>query len=655
MAKPPAALATIAAVAQLLAVLLSVAALFFAKDVFIPLALGLLLSFLLSPIVDGLERLRVPNVMAVVITALLTFLLLTGIFTLLGRELTTLVGDLPKHKQELVSKARGLAGLTGGMGGSLDKLAGEVTKAIEGDSEPAEQAPPAEDSLYQRWTDRFLPADVPKQEQTNDGKTVKSPIFVKEVKDELPLATWATTAGTLLGPLATAGLVTVFALFMLIHREDLRDRIIAVVSNGNYVTTTEAIDDAAHRISRYLIAQTVINSGYGIVFTIGLLTIGGTMTEEGFPNAILWGVIATCLRFVPYLGPTAAAIFPAAMALALFPGYSVFIAVVALITTMELFCNNVIEPWFYGSSTGVSAVAVILAAVFWGWLWGPVGLLLSTPLTVCLVVLGRYVPRFKILATLFSDEVEIKPSMRFYQRLLAGDEHHAREILKQRIQEHGLDNTCDEVLIPVLKRIRLDHESDYLTNADANRLFALAGGLIEECSAIDEKSNADELGNDAVEEPTADDGSSLPTIIGCTSHHYSETLILNLLRIGGKGIYMLNTIEEDTMPLELGRQVAELNPPVVVISVLPKGGFAQARYLCKSIRREGYDGAIVVACYGKFKSFDRLFVKFREVGATSMTTSYLQTKSKIESFLNRRDPLKPYQRVSGPVGATIGS
>ena len=369
MAKPPAALATIAAVAQLLAVLLSVAALFFAKDVFIPLALGLLLSFLLSPIVDGLERLRVPNVMAVVITALLTFLLLAGIFTLLGRELTTLVGDLPKHKQELVSKARGLAGLTGGMGGSLDKLAGEVTKAIEGGSEPAEQAPPAEDSLYQRWTDRFLPADVPKQEQTNDGKTVKSPIFVKEVKDELPLATWATTAGTLLGPLATAGLVTVFALFMLIHREDLRDRIIAVVSNGNYVTTTEAIDDAAHRISRYLIAQTVINSGYGIVFTIGLLTIGGTMTEEGFPNAILWGVIATCLRFVPYLGPTAAAVFPAAMALALFPGYSVFIAVVALITTMELFCNNVIEPWFYGSSTGVSAVAVILAAVFWGWLW----------------------------------------------------------------------------------------------------------------------------------------------------------------------------------------------------------------------------------------------------------------------------------------------
>ena len=655
MANPRAELATIASVAQLLAVILSVAALFFARDVFIPLALGLLLSFLLSPIVNRLERFRVPNVMAVVTTALLAFLLIAGIFTLLGRELTTLVGDLPTHKNELVSKARGLAGLTDGMGGSLDKLATEVTQAIEGDSEPVQESTSTEDSFFQRWTDRLLPADVAEEEPTNDGKTVKSPIYVVAVKDELPLATWATTAGTLLGPLATAGLVTVFALFMLIHRENLRDRITAVVSHGNYVTTTEAMDEAANRISRYLIAQTIINSGYGIVLTIGLLTIGGTMTDEGFPNAILWGVLTTCLRFIPYLGPTAAAIFPSAMAFAVFPGYSVFIAVVALITTMELLCNNVIEPWFYGSSTGVSAVAVILAAVFWGWLWGPVGLLLSTPLTVCLVVLGRYVPRFKIFATLFSDEVEIKPSIRFYQRLLAGDEYRARDILKQRIQQRDFDSGCDEVLIPALKRIRFDHDADYLTDTDANRLFALAGGLIEECATIVHQADTDEINNDIIEEPTDDAGSTLPTIIGCTSHHYSETLTLNLLRIGGKGVYKLNTIDEDTLPLEVGRQVADIDPPVVVISVLPKGGFAQARYLCKSIRREGYDGAVIVVCYGKFKSYDKLFVKFRKVGATSMTTSHSQTKSKIESILKRRDPVKPRLPVAGPVGAVFGA
>lgn len=629
MSKPRSELAAIAAVAQLLAVVLAVAALYFARDVFIPLALGLLLSFLLSAIVNRLQRVGVPNVMAVILTATLAFVLLAGGFTLLGRELTTLVAELPKHKDELIEKARGVAGLTTGMGGSLGELADQVSEAITDDGVPEEES---QQTAFQRWTDQLFPEQQIEKKPINDGTSVKSPLYIKHVPDEMPLAVWATTAGTVLGPLATAGLVSVFALFILIHREDLRDRIILVISHGDYVTTTEALDEASQRISRYLLAQSVINTSYGVVLGIGLLTIGATLTPNGvFPNAILWGVLATCLRFIPYLGPTAAAILPAAIALSVFPGYSVFIAVVALITTMELISNNVIEPWLYGTSTGISAVAVIVAAVFWGWLWGPVGLLLSTPLTVCLVVLGRYVPRFEILATLLADEVEMKTSMRFYQRLLAGDQRRAGEILNDHFRQKGLDSSCDEVLVPALKHIRRDQSAEHLTDTDANRLFSLAGGLIEQLA---------EAVAPAELPPSADSvAPRTATIIGCTSHHFSEALIINLLRIGSQQTFSLDTIDDDLLPQEIGRQVIQSEPAAVVIVVLPEGGFAQARYLCRSIRKAGYQGGVVVACMGKFKNFDRLFVKFRKAGATSMTTSYSQTRSKLESIARRSGSL----------------
>ncbi|TWT91504.1 AI-2E family transporter [Stieleria varia] len=643
MPRTKADLATLTAVAQLLAVVLIVAALFFARDVFIPLALGLLLSFLLSPIVNRLQNHGIPNVMAVVATAALAFVLLAGVFTMIGRELTTLVGDLPRHKQELVTKARGLAGMTSGVGGKLGELASEVTEAMETETDSADSET-SEPTILQEWTDRLLPETTQADSSVNDGRSTKTPLYVKQVQDDLPLANWATTAGTVLGPLATAGLVTVFALFMLIHREDLRDRIIAVISNGNYVTTTEALDEAANRISRYLIAQSIINTSYGIVLSIGLAVIGATLTESGtFPNVVLWGVLAACLRFVPYLGPTAAAVFPAAMALSVFPGYSVFIAVVVLITFMELISNNVLEPWLYGSSTGISAVAVIVAAVFWAWLWGPVGLLLSTPLTVCLVVLGHYVPRFRVIAILLGEELEIKTSMRFYQRLLAGDERRAREILKEHANDHGFAKTCDRVLIPVLKRIRVDHESEHLDESDTHRLFAMVGGLIDELNPDKQPDQQSDASPETL--PSDDAIDARPTVIGCTSHHFSETMVLNMLRIGGQGNFRISAISDETLPQSIVQHIADSNPPVVVIVVLPKGGFAQARYLCQSIRDGGYAGEIVVACMGRFKRFDSLFVKFRKRGATCMTTSYVQTKSKIESLL-ARSPSHPDQLAS---------
>ncbi len=650
MTQPKSELAMIAAVAQMLVVALSVAALYFARDVFIPLALGLLLSFLLSPLVDRLRRMGIPNIAAVVTTAALTFLLLAGGLTLLGRELTKLVGDLPQYKDELVAKARSVAGMTTGMGGSLDELADEVSEAMEGQPEEKAGDDPQPTFLDRLSNQVFPDSTNVKADAPHDGTSSKRPLYIRQVRDDLSLASWASSAGSVLGPLTTAGLVSVFALFMLVHRDDLRDRIIAVISHGNYVTTTEALDEAAERISRYLVAQTIVNTSYGFVLTIGLALIGWGMTPEGsFPNAILWGVLATCLRFVPYVGPTVAAIFPLAIALSVFPGYGVALAVLALIITLELISNNILEPWLYGASTGISAVAVIVAAVFWGWLWGPVGLLLSTPLTVCLVVLGRYVPRFRVLSTMLGEDVEIKNSMRFYQRLLAGDEHRAWEMLRQHADNSNFDESCDEVLVPALKRIRLDNDEDQLTDADANRLFSISGGLIDKLHQH-VQSTVEAASED---KPEAD--ASLPLIIGLSSHHFSEGLVLNLLRAGGEGNFQLSAIDEETHPEAVGRQVASSSPAVVVIVVLPKGGFVQARYLCRSVRKEGYTGPVIVACLGKFKNFDQLFVKFRKSGATGMTTSFSQTRSKINSLLQHRDAVAdiPHQKPTSSVDVAI--
>ncbi len=630
-------LATIAGVAQLLGMILIVAALFFARDVFIPLALGLLLSFLLSPLVNRLQRAGIPNVVAVIATALLAFVLLAGGLTMLGSQLTALVGDLPKYKDELVTKARGLAGLTSGMGGSLDQLAEDVTKAIEsGDKKPDDEKPVEKEaderSDLARWAERVFPnADKKKTDAVHDGRSPDAPLYIQPVEKNVPIANWASTAETVLGPLATAGLVTVFALFMLIHREDLRDRIISVVSHGNYVTTTEALDEAAHRISRYLIAQTIINTSYGFILAIGLFSIGATMSSDGtFPNAILWGVLATCLRFVPYIGPTAAAVFPLAIAAAVFPGYGVLLVTLAFIVTLELLSNNVMEPWLYGTSTGISAVAVIFAAVFWGWLWGPVGLLLSTPLTVCLVVIGRYVPRFKFLSTLLSDEVPIKPSMRFYHRLLATDLNRAEELLKEYHKENGYDQTCDDILVPTIKRLRDDCDADQLTDEEANTLILKLESLISSEDWRVAAKDKDE-DKDQHEEPGDESLSQSPTVFGCISHDASEQLVLRMLDVCPSKTWHLRSIDDEQLPTEIAEEVVQANPSAVVIMVVPKGGFEQARYLCKTIRGAGYRGSLIVACMGKFKNFDKLFVRFRKVGVSNLTTTFAQTRSKIDS------------------------
>jgi predicted PurR-regulated permease PerM len=258
-----------------------------------------------------------------------------------------------------------------------------------------------------------------------------------------PLEVFRGAFGTVLGGLALVGIVVVLVVFFLIRRDDLRDRFIRLIGKSQVNVTIQMLEDAGTRVSRYLLMLCVINATYGIAVGIGLYFIG-------LPNAVLWGILATTLRFIPYLGPWLAAAMPIGLAMAISTGWVAPLLAIGLFVVLELLSNNVMEPWLYGKSTGVSVVAVLVAAVFWTWLWGIVGLLLATPLTVCLLVIGKHVPQLSFLDVLLGNEPVFAPARRVYQRLVAGDQEEAAELVEAACGNQPLVQVYDTMLISAL-------------------------------------------------------------------------------------------------------------------------------------------------------------------------------------------------------------
>lgn len=299
--------------------------------------------------------------------------------------------------------------------------------------------------------------------------TSRAPIPVTiEQSAVQPIQIIQTVLGPIIAPLATAGLVIVFVVFILIEREDLRDRFLKLVGSDDLQTSSEAINDAAARVSRYLLMQLIVNLTYGVPLGLGLYLIG-------VPNPFLWGLLAAVLRFVPYLGPFLAALFPVALAFAVDPGWSMLGWTIALFLVLELISNNVVEPWLYGASTGLSSLAIIMAAIFWTSLWGPVGLFLSTPLTVCLVVIGWYVPQLEFLGVLLGSEPVLAPEQRFYQRLLSGNAEEAVEIAETYVDEKSALAFYDEVALPAMRFAEFDRRRG--SSAKDFRLVVAEGAL----------------------------------------------------------------------------------------------------------------------------------------------------------------------------------
>jgi predicted PurR-regulated permease PerM len=536
---------------HLLAVVVAVAAiaaLYFAKIVLIPFALALLFTFILTPVVRILERIhfrRIPSTLLVVALAVAAF---GAVGWTVAKQLSEVANQLPAYKSNIKGR---LASLHWPANHSLDSASETITE-ISKDlatspiaSHPASPAAAQSSATHSTPAARPLPVEV-----------VKAPA--------LPLE----SVQSVFELLGSAVIVLVFTIFMLIRREDLRNRLISLAGEGHLHLVTQTLDDASARVSKYLLLQFVVNTCYGIF-------IGACLHFIGVPGALLWGVLAGVLRFLPYIGPPLGGIMPLLLSLAVFHGWTRPLLTLGLFIVTELIVSNFIEPMLYGIHTGISSLAILVAAIFWTAIWGPIGLVLSTPLTVCLLVAGRHVPRLRFLHILLGDEPVLTPSSRFYQRLLAMDHDDARRVLERQLEGKTLEELYDSVLIPALSLAEHDRHQDRLDDASQKFICQSISELIEDLWEPREKDayNAHESG--------AGEGLSL----NYEAHPVHVAPSLNILCLPARDeadelvATMLAQVLEraghraQCIPLdatgEMLEQIRQAQPDVICISALP--------------------------------------------------------------------------------------
>jgi predicted PurR-regulated permease PerM len=449
-------LSVIAASAKLISGIAVVAILYFGREVFVPLAVAVLLTFVLAPPVRVLRRWRFGRIPSIVTVVLIAFLALFGLGMVLGEQVSHLAAALPKYQDTLTKKIatlRGAAAETGALG-QASKVLRNLDQELQDIHPGSEPVATTERQLHP------VPVEI--------YETAKAPLQIIQ-----------RVISPLVDPLVTTGIIIVFVIFFLVQREDLRDRLIRLAGSTDLHRTTIAIDDAGQRLSRYLVAQSALNAAFGITIGVGLALIG-------VPNPVLWGILSAVLRFVPYIGAIIAAAFPLALAVAVDPGWTTVVLTAALFLVVELIVGQVIEPLLYGHSTGISPVAVVVAAMFWTWLWGPIGLLLSTPLTVCLDVLGRHVERLRFLDVLLGSRSPLTPAQSFYHRILSGNPDEAFEQAEDMLKTKSLSTYYDEVALEGLRLAELDARRGALDYNGSQKVRVAVEGLVADLSHFDD-------------------------------------------------------------------------------------------------------------------------------------------------------------------------
>ncbi|WP_292670171.1 AI-2E family transporter [Mesorhizobium sp.] len=561
-AQPRTSLPTVATVVT------SVAALYFGREVFLPIAIALLLTFALAPLVSALKRAGIPRLPAVVVSVLGAFTVLALFSFIVATQVSELAQNIPLYQANILTKVRSLKE-TGVGGGIIARLSG-VIERVGQEIDQQDPSPPA--------------ADKPRRE----------PVPVEIIARERPLQVLQNLIGPLISPLASAGLIVIVVIFMLLEREDLRDRFIRLVGYGDLHRTTQALQDAGKRVGQYLLTQLVVNIVYAIPITVGLWVLG-------IPNALLWGLLALALRFVPYIGPVIGTLLPLFLALAVAPGWSLLLWTVALFVVMELVTGNVIEPWLYGSRTGLSPLAIIVAAIFWTWLWGPLGLVLSTPLTVCLVVLGRHVPQFEFLDVLFGNEPVLEPHARLYQRLLAGDPEEATDHAEEILEEKYLVEFYDRVAIRALLLGEQDRIRGVMGDQQRRQVAASAQTLVanlddsakEEADEDDDPVAAEETGSrddkeaqeEGVDDTELPDGTDMSVLCAGGRGELDDAaaaMLAQVLEI--QGATVSKTSFADMEPASIRR--LELDAVgTVVVGFLNRDSVKHARFLVRRLKR----------------------------------------------------------------------
>ncbi|TPL63401.1 AI-2E family transporter [Mesorhizobium sp. B2-3-15] len=543
----------------------TVAALYFGREVFLPIAIALLLTFALAPLVSALKRAGIPRIAAVIVSVLGAFAALALFSFIVATQVSELAQNIPVYQANILTKVRSLkeTGVGGGIIARLSKVVERVGQEID-----RQETPP--------------PAATPEKP--------REPVPVEIVSRERPLEVLQNIVGPLISPLGSAGLIIVVVIFMLLEREDLRDRFIRLVGYGDLHRTTEALQDAGKRVGRYLLMQLVVNIVYAVPIAAGLWVLG-------IPNALLWGLLALGLRFVPYIGPAIGMLLPLFLALAVAPGWSLVLWTAALFVVMELITGNVVEPWLYGSRTGLSSLAIIVAAIFWTWLWGPLGLVLSTPLTVCLVVLGRHVPQFEFLDVLFGNEPVLEPHARLYQRLLAGDPDEATDHAEEMLEEKYLVEFYDKVAIPALllgeqdraRGVMGDQQRRQVAESALVMVANLDDSAHEEAEEEDAPPAAEEEPDD--KDPSGEDETELPDgtdlSVLCTGGRgelddAAAAMLAQVLEVQGTTVSKAGFA--DMEPANIRRLELE-TIDTVVVGFLNRDSIKHARFLVRRLKR----------------------------------------------------------------------
>jgi predicted PurR-regulated permease PerM len=574
----------------LIAVVVVIVGLYFGRQVLIPLALAVVLSFLLTPVVCLLEKCHLGRVPSVLVVLVLSFILAATVGWIVTGQLMSIVDEFPSYKSNIQDKIQALH-IPHGSG--LKDASNTVTELSNELSAASESA--------------------------GDKKTGKSgngrPIAVQMTQAPTNAPQYLRAiVGPLTGVFETSAMVIVFTLFMLVKREDLRNRVIRLAGQNRLNIVTQALDDASRRLSRYLLLQFLMNGVYGVIFGSGLYWIG-------VPHALLWGVLGGLLRFVPYVGTPIAAAFPIALAMAVFPGWNQVGIIFGLFVVLEVVIANVIEPWLYGAHTGISSLAILVAAVFWAILWGPVGLILSTPLTVCLILMGRYVPQLSFLEVLLGDEAVLPVEAHFYQRLLAFDQDEARDIADAFLKEQTIANFYDSVLIPVLTLAEQDRHLNSLEAGTASFISQSTRDLIEELGerSFDQQTAADQDAKAGTPNVAALSGLAVVCIpAGDEADELVAMMIAQLLKQLGCDVRHL-PIGPRASILD---QIATDVPQVVLVSALPPFVVGQARSLCKRLRQRHPNTKIILGLWsfegGSAKAQDRIGTAGADVVVTSL-------------------------------------
>ncbi len=554
--------------------MLIVVVLWTAKTILLPLALGVILAFALTPLVRWFDRLRLPRALGVALTMSLALGAVGGIGYVVFNQFTELSAEVTKYTSSMRRKVADLRMGDDAAFSQFTRTVDRVTEQLDDNADELRRAQPV----------RVIPARMTPVERVQDA------------------------VHSVFEPITSAVIVLVLVAFMLGQREDLRDRLIRLIGADSVTMTTRLMDEAAQRVSRFLIAQTLINLAFGAIITAGLYWIG-------VPYAALWGGLTAVLRFVPYVGSILSAMIPATLAFATFPGWSETLQTLALFLTLDLIAAYFVEPVVLGHRTGVSSFALLMSALFWIWVWGPIGLVLATPLTVCIAVLGRHVRSLRFLSIIFADEPALTPHVRFYQRLLARDEDEANALVERKAAELGPIGVIDHVLIPTLMLLIQHRTQEEITNEDAEFVLDVVSETAQLIS------------------PPKQPAVPSPRVVGLAVRTPVDQLVLEMLATALSAECM-EIVPEDLSPEHAVQCVLDKPTPLVcIVAISPTRG-SEVRNYCRRLRANAPGVKILVLRPTLAESdVSRSVERLKESGADCVVTTTQEALEAVSGLL----------------------